>query len=186
MTVPFKTIPQNLRVPLFHAELDNSQANSGASTQRALVIGQITSAGTGTPGVPQISQGATEAKSVGGAGSMLALMTAAYRQSDPFGEVWYLPLADDASAVAATGSIAVSAPATATGVIYLYIAAVKGVPPVTVTVTSTQTTAQIATAIAAAINAQSDLPVTAAAATSTVRCLSTMMSDFFMPRDSVS
>ncbi|VVD75064.1 phage tail protein [Pandoraea horticolens] len=168
MTVPFKTIPQNLRVPLFHAELDNSQANSGASTQRALIIGQIAAAGTGTPGVPQISQGATEAKSVGGAGSMLALMTAAYRKSDPFGEVWYLPLADDASAVAASGSIAISSPATATGVIYLYIAAVKGVPPVTVTVTSTQTTAQIANAIAAAINAQSDLPVTATAATSTV------------------
>ena len=90
MTVPFKNIPANLRVPLFHAELDNSQANSGASTQRALIIGQITSAGTGTPGVPQISQGATEAKSIGGAGSMLALMTAAYRQADPFGELGHL------------------------------------------------------------------------------------------------
>ncbi|WP_087723404.1 phage tail sheath subtilisin-like domain-containing protein [Pandoraea sp. PE-S2T-3] len=168
MTVPFKTIPQNLRVPLFHAELDNSKANSGASTQRALIIGQITSAGTGTPGVPQISQGATEAKSVGGAGSMLALMTAAYRQADPFGEVWYLPLADDATGVAATGTIAVTSPPTATGVVYLYIAGINGVPPVTATVTAMQTSAQVATAIAAAINAQTDLPVAASVSTSTV------------------
>ena len=164
MTIPFKNIPSNLRVPLFYAELDNSNANTGATTQRALIIGQMTASGTGVAGVPQISQGATEAKTVGGQGSMLALMTAAYRAADPFGEVWYLPLADDGSAVAATGTIAFTAAATATGVLYLYIAGQR----VTMTVTSTQTTAQLATALAAAINAIGDLPVTAAASTSTV------------------
>ena len=39
----FNNIPQNLRVPLFFAEVDNSRANSGATTQRALIIGQMTS-----------------------------------------------------------------------------------------------------------------------------------------------
>lgn len=164
MTIAFKNIPSNLRVPLFYAELDNSKANTGAFTQRALIIGQMTSSGTGVANTPQISQGATEAKTIGGQGSMLALMTAAYRASDPFGEVWYLPLADDPSAVAATGTVAFTAAATATGVLYLYIAGQR----VTMTVTSTQTTNQLATALAAAINAIGDLPVTATAATTTV------------------
>ncbi|KWN77062.1 phage tail sheath subtilisin-like domain-containing protein [Burkholderia stagnalis] len=164
MTIAFKNIPSNLRVPLFYAELDNSKANTGATTQRALIIGQMTSSGTGTPNTPQISQGATEAKTIGGQGSMLALMTAAYRAADPFGEVWYLPLADDPAAIAASGSIAITAAATANGTLNTYIAGQR----VTLSVTSTQTTAQIATALAAAINAVGDLPVTATASTSTV------------------
>lgn len=158
MTIPFKNVPQNLRVPLFYAELDNSRANTGAGTQRALIIGQVTSGGTAVANTPQISQGATEAKAVGGQGSMLALMTAAYRVGDPFGEVWYLPLADGGSSVAATGALAFTAPATATGVLSLYIAGTL----VSLIVTASQTIAQLATALAAAINANADLPVTAA------------------------
>lgn len=164
MAIAFKNIPSNLRVPLFYAELDNSKANTGATTQRALIIGQMTATGTGVANTPQISQGATEARTVGGQGSMLALMTAAYRAADPFGEVWYLPLADDAAAVAATGSVAFTAAATATGTLNLYIAGQR----VTMAVTSTQTTAQLATALAAAINAVGDLPVTATASTTIV------------------
>ncbi|HHX4055429.1 TPA: phage tail sheath subtilisin-like domain-containing protein [Burkholderia contaminans] len=99
-----------------------------------------------------------DAKKVGGVGSMLALMTMAYRAADNFGEVWYLPLADDPSAVAATGSINFTSAATATGVLSLYLAG-QLVP---LTVTASQTTANLATALAAAINAAVDLPVTAA------------------------
>lgn len=158
MTMPFKNIPQNLRVPLFYAELDNSHANTGATTQRALLIGQMTSSGTGVANTPQICQGVSDAKSVGGPGSMLALMAAAYRGADPFGEVWYLPLADGGSSLAAAGAVAFTAAATATGVLSLYIAGAL----VSLTVTPTQTVAQLATALAAAINANTDLPVTAA------------------------
>lgn len=158
MTIPFKNIPQNLRVPLFYAELDNSRANTGAGTQRALIIGQVTSGGSAVANTPQISQGVTDAKAVGGQGSMLALMTAAYRVADPFGELWYLPLADGGSSVAAAGAVAFTAAATATGVLSLYIAGAL----VSLTVTASQTIAQLATALAAAINANSDLPVTAA------------------------
>ncbi|CAB3779398.1 hypothetical protein LMG28688_00829 [Paraburkholderia caffeinitolerans] len=155
--ISFPNIPQNIRVPLFYADLDNSKANTGATTQRALIIGQIASGGTGVANTPVISQGIGDAKSVGGVGSMLALMTSAYRAADNFGEVWYLPLADDPTAVAATGAIAFTAPATATGVLYTYIAGQL----VTMTVTASQSISQLATALAAAINAASDLPVTA-------------------------
>jgi phage tail sheath gpL-like len=49
MAIGFKNLPANIRVPLFYAETDNSQANSGQSTQRALIIGQMTSAGNESP-----------------------------------------------------------------------------------------------------------------------------------------
>ncbi len=38
--VPFRQIPQNLRIPLFWAEVDPSQANTNQQNQRTLLIGQ--------------------------------------------------------------------------------------------------------------------------------------------------
>lgn len=164
MTLPFKNLPANVRIPLFHAEVDNSMANSAQINQRTLIIGQITSAGAATPSVPVISQGIGDAATAGGPDSMLAAMTAAYRKNDTFGEVWYLPLSDDPSAIAATGSIAFTSAATANGTFYLYIGGVRYVLPVL----TTQTTAQLATALAALINADATCPVNATPSTSTV------------------
>lgn len=161
MTVPFSTIPSNLRVPLFYAELDPSMANSGAQTQRTLIIGQVTSGGNGVVNVPVLGRGAADAKTKGGPGSMLALMVAAYVASDNFGEVWFLPLADAAGAVAATGSVKFSGTPTDTGVVSLYV----GGQLVSLTVVASQTAAAIATALAALVNASLDLPVTAAVST---------------------
>src|SRR5438094_374922 len=146
MTIPFANIPSNIRVPLFYAEVNNSLANSASLNQRALIIGQITAAGTGVANVPVISQGVSDAATIGGPGSMLHLMTQAYRANDTFGEVWYLPLADDGAAVAATGTFLVTVAPTANGTLYLYVAGVR----IAVPVLSTQTTAQIATTISAA------------------------------------
>ncbi|HEY8334937.1 MAG TPA: phage tail sheath subtilisin-like domain-containing protein [Tardiphaga sp.] len=164
MTLPFQNLPANVRVPLFYAEVSNTMANSGTLNQRALIIGQKTAAGTGVANVPVISQSVSDAAQIGGPGSMLHLMTQMYRQNDSFGEVWYLPLSDDGAGVAATGTFAVTAAPTASGVLSLYIAGTR----ISVNVLSTQTTAQIATAIAAAVTATANLPVTAAASTSTV------------------
>jgi phage tail sheath gpL-like len=162
--IPFKNLPQSVRVPLFYAEVDNSQANSAVQQQRGLVIGQITALGTGVPNVPVISQGVGDAQLVGGPNSMLAALTAAYRLNDDFGELWYLPLADDGAAVAATGTVVITHVATANGTLSLYIGGVRYTLPVL----STQTTAQIATALAALINADATCPVTASVSTSTV------------------
>lgn len=157
-TVPFQNIPQNLRVPLFYAEVNNSRANTNQQNQRALVIGQITSAGAITPNTPQISQGVGDAVVQGGIGSQLALMTNAYQENDSFGEVWYLPLADAEGAVAAAGSINFTAVPAATGVMSLYIAGQL----VSYTVTPGETVDELATGLVAAINALGSLPVTAA------------------------
>ena len=158
MTVPFKNIPAGWRVPLFFAEIDNSQANSGQQTQRALIIAQKTAAGTAAQDVPVICLGLADAIVKGGAGSMLARMVAKYRANDPVGELWVLPLVDDGAAVAAVGSFDFTAAATAAGVLSLYI----GGRLVSMPVLTTQTTGQLATALVAAVNAIPAMPVIAA------------------------
>lgn len=161
-TIPFAHIPDNFRAPLFYAEVDPSLANTGTENQRALIIGQITGSGAAPANVPLLSRGSADAKVQGGAGSMLALMTAAWRKNDSVGEVWYLPLADAGGAVAAVGSIKFTHVATAAGALYVYIGATQLSDRLVMPVTSAQTLQQLATALAALINANTDLPVTAA------------------------
>ncbi|WP_175950378.1 phage tail sheath subtilisin-like domain-containing protein [Burkholderia sp. BCC0405] len=153
--IPFHQIPQNIRVPLFYAEVDNSQANTAQTTQRALVIAQITKDGTAPPNVPAVSQGSDDAILAGGAGSMLALMLAKYRANDAFGEVWYLPLADDPNASTAIGNVTITTPPTAAGTLYLYIAGTRIALPVL----PTQAVSDIAMALAATIDATPGIPV---------------------------
>lgn len=157
MTIPFTKIPSNLRVPLFYAEVDASKANTSPQPQRALLMGQMFG-GTATPNVPILIQSATDAKASAGVGSMLAAMAAAYIQNDPTGELWMLPLADAGGAVAATGSIAFTGPATANGTLALYL----GGTLLSIPIASGSTANQIATAVAAAVTALPDLLVSAA------------------------
>jgi phage tail sheath gpL-like len=161
MTIPFKQIPSNLRTPLFYAELDNSQANTANGTQRTLIIGQITSSGTATPGVPVISQGVADAAAAGGTRSVLAAMTKAYRAVDTIGEVWYLPLADDGAATAAAGSIVFTAVPTSAGTLSVYVAGTRYQLPVTASMTTTA----MATALYQLIAADLTAPVIATNAT---------------------
>ncbi len=158
--ITFQTIPSNLRNHGAFVEFV-PQANSGQQNYRTLVIGQKTAAGIATPGVPLISAGVQDAIVQGGQGSMLHLMTKRYRDADSFGELWYLPLQDDAASVAAQTGVGVTGTATASGVLSLYVAGVL----VPVLVTAGQGAAQVAAAIVAAVAANPDLPVTAALGT---------------------
>ncbi|WP_395391491.1 phage tail sheath subtilisin-like domain-containing protein [Novosphingobium sp. BL-8A] len=163
MSINFSNIPSNLRVPLFYAELDPRFANTTPIAQRGLLIGQITAAGTYTPGVPVQLTSVTDGISGAGAGSVLAGMVQAWRDNDKTGEVWLLPISDDEGAAAATGKLTVTGTATGSGTIPLYVAGTK----VPVTVAAGDTVAAIATNTAAAINAAA-VPVTAAAAAGVV------------------
>jgi phage tail sheath gpL-like len=164
MSIPFKQIPSTLKVPLFWAEVDPSRANSSSPVVRALLIGQKTASGDATANTPIVSAGLADAKSRFGVGSQLARMVAAYRNVDPFGELWCLPLADDGAAVAATGTIVFTGPATAAGTYYLYI----GGRLVATPVTSGMTANQVAAAVNTAVNAASDLAVTSGVSAATV------------------
>jgi phage tail sheath gpL-like len=162
--IPFHQIPANIRVPLFYAEVDNSQANTAQTTQRALIVAQITADGTAPPNVPAISQGSDDAIRAGGEGSMLALMLSAYRANDAFGEVWYLPLADASGATPAKGGLTINAAPTAAGTFYLYIAGVRIAQPVQ----PTQSPGDIAGALVATIQNTRAMPVTVDASSGTV------------------
>ena len=164
MPVAFNKIPANLRLPGVFIETDPSKASRSDDPGRILVIGQMLAGGTAAAGIPVPVTSVADAKAQFGVGSMLASMIDAVRLADPFGLLWALPLADAGGAVAATGTITVTAAPTAPGVIPLYIAGVS----VPVAVAGTETITSTAAAIAAAINANTDLPVTAVPAVGVV------------------
>lgn len=155
--VGFDKIPNSIRSPLFYVEFDPSKANSGQQNARALLIGQKLAAGTLASNVPQLVTSLAAAKAGAGAGSVLAQMYEAYRLNDAVGEVWVLPLTDNAGGAQAAGTITFGGPATGNGTIQLYI----GGRRLSVGVLAGDTAAEIATATAAAITAATDLGVTA-------------------------
>jgi phage tail sheath gpL-like len=159
VAISFSNIPANVRVPLFYAEVDSSQAGYFALQQRALLVGQMLATGTAPADEPVMVTSADQARGLFGAGSVLARMVEMYRRNDDFGEVWCLPLADGGAAAEAEGTITVTGTATAAGTLSLYIAGQL----VRQGVASGDTAAAVATALAATINASADLPVTAAA-----------------------
>jgi phage tail sheath gpL-like len=170
--VPFATIPPNLRVPLFYAEFDNTQAGSSQPVQRALIVGQATASVPSTP-IPSYVQSVSAAQQAYGAGSQLANKIAAYRANDPVGEIWALALLDASGATAATGTLVFTGPATGNGTLFLYIGAGPTASGtinslVQIGVTSGMTATQVAAAAVTAINAQYGLPVTATSSTGTL------------------
>lgn len=164
MSISFNSVPANLRVPLFYAEMDNSQAGYFTQNKRTLLIGQKLAAGSGAANTPLLVSTPDQAKQLFGVGSMLARMHEIYRQQDTSGEVWCLAVADAGAGVAATGTITVTGPATGAGTITLYIAGQR----VQVGVGATDAANAIAAAINTAINAATTLPVTSTVATNVV------------------
>jgi len=139
-----------------YAEFDASQANTAPQQLRALICGQILVSGNATPNVPVLAYSVDQVNALCGANSMLALMYAAYRAQDAYGEVWILPVVDAPAGVAGTQTITIGGAASATGVLSLYI---NGVP-IPVVVNSADTSAAIATAVTAAVNI-ANVPCTA-------------------------
>lgn len=164
MSISFNQIPANLRVPLFYAEMDNSQAGYFTQNKRTLLIGQKLAAGAGAVNTPLLVASSDQAKQLFGVGSMLARMHQTYRQQDSFGEVWCIAVADAGAGVAATGTITVTGPATGAGTINVYVAGQR----VQVGVAAADSANAIASAINTAINAATDLPVTSTVATNVV------------------
>lgn len=162
--IQFKNIPQQLRVPLFYAEVDNSRANTAQEIQRTLILGQKVPSGTGAQDTAYLCTNSTDAATYAGANSMLPAAVAAYRQADQTGELWIGLLADDAGGTAATGTITFGGAPTAAGSFFLYLGGVRYVLPVT----ASQTASQIAAALTALINADPTCPVTASVSTSVV------------------
>jgi len=157
-------IPQNLKVPLFYAEMDASQAGSFSQNKRMLLIGQKLPVGTAKSNRAIIVNQTDQAYQLFGIGSMLARMHATVRNTDNFSEIWCIALDDNPAAAAATGTITVTGQALVTGAISLYIAGQK----ISVAVIRNDTAFAVAASISAAINIAYQLPVTSTASNDTV------------------
>jgi phage tail sheath gpL-like len=168
MTASFNFIPSNLRTPGFYAEVSSVLANTNQQNQVSLLFGQMLTGGNAAPNIPVICSGVNDAIAKCGAGSMLALMVAAYVDVDSEAELWILPVADNTGGTAATGTITLSGTATAAGNLNLYIAGcpqIYGLPlKITVPVIVGMTAAQAATALNTAIAATANLPASSAVA----------------------
>ncbi|MBV6287357.1 phage tail sheath subtilisin-like domain-containing protein [Pseudomonas aegrilactucae] len=173
MSVSFGNIPLDIRVPLFYAEVDNSQANSGGSTLARLIVGQVNDdADSADIGRLVLVSRTSDAMAIGGAGSMLAAMHKQFRAVDAAGEIWCLPL-KVTEGTAATGTVTVAGSASAPGLINLYVAGQR----VRTTVSASMSAEAVATAVAASVNTATDLPVTAQAAAGAVTLKAKFLGD---------
>lgn len=164
MAIGFSSIPADIRVPLFYAEMDNSAANSASSAMRRLIVAQVNDdADSLNIGQLVLVSSLGLAKDIGGQGSMLAAMYETWRKVDPIGEIWCLPL-HNVEGVAAKATVTITGVATEAGLLSLYVGGVR----VQSVVASAATPTIAAAALAVKINASPDLPVTATAAAGVV------------------
>jgi phage tail sheath gpL-like len=164
MSVSFTQIPANWKVPLISIEIDSSQAGTPNQPKYALLADYKIAAGVGVASVPIACGSIAQARSIAGIGSPLARMYEAFVKLNGGTPVFLAPIPEPGAGVAATGTIVVTNAPTAPGTLALYIAGQR----IQVGLTSSDTTTTAGTKIAAAINAATQLPVTASAATGTV------------------
>ena len=163
MTISMNTIPSSTLVPLFYAEMDSSAANTTQDSGPALLIGYANADATIEKESLILMPSKDYARQICGPGSQLARMVTAYRETDPFGEL-YIIAVPEATGAAATVTITVTGAATETGTVNLYIGRTR----VQAAVINGDDVAAVATAISAEINANADLPFTSSAAAGVV------------------
>ena len=152
MPVSFSHIPANWKQPLYWVEIDSSKAGLPVFRMPALLVGIKATAGTALPDVPVPVQSPAVAEQLFGKGSHLTAICKAFFNNNASQETWALPVAEP-TGTTATGTITITAAASAPGVLSLYIAG--QLVPVAVAVADTVT--NIGANIVAAINANADL-----------------------------
>ncbi|HHJ3357236.1 TPA: phage tail sheath C-terminal domain-containing protein [Escherichia coli] len=163
MTISFNTIPSNTLVPLFYAEMDNSAANTAQDSGASLLIGHANNGAEIVANSLLLMPSADYARQICGAGSQLARMVEAYRQTDPFGELYVIAVPESTGA-AATVTLTVTGAATETGTVNVYVGRTRVQAPVT----NGDNVTTIASSIQDAINAVPALPFTASSSAGVV------------------
>jgi phage tail sheath gpL-like len=126
--------------------------------------GAYTATGSGTTGQAYRIGSAQEASNLWGAGSQIHRAALAFFANNAFTEVWGIAIDDPLGGAAASGTIAVTGPATAAGTVYVYV----GGNRYAVAVASGDSASVVAASIATAINADTLAPFTAAAISATI------------------
>lgn len=154
--------------PKINASILSSIDSISAAPQRALFIGQKTSAGTAVSGALTaniLNDGSED--TLFGKNSMLAAMVRAYKLINRVTAIDAIALSDNGSGVTATGTIAFTGPSTAAGTLVFNIGS-RINHSYNLSLNSGETGIQAAVALAALINSDLTAPVTAIAATGTV------------------
>jgi phage tail sheath gpL-like len=160
-------VPSNIIIPFVGVEFDPSRANSG-STQlpvAGLLIGQKLAAGTFTADTLTQIFSAEEARSGGGAGSMIHLMAEEWFRHNNTSNVYVVALDDAASGTLATRALTITGPATGAGELAIYVNSER----IAVSVANEDTATEIGDNFVNKFNADFDfLPFTVANVTGTV------------------
>jgi len=160
MTIKVPAVTINI-IPAYQKEQNDEQ--------RILFVGQKIASGTATPGVLYDNlDNANGQDPLFGKTSMLAGMVRAAKAINKVSRMDAIPLSDDGSAAAATGTIAFSGTATANGTIFVTIGSVVNHTYELDCVTTSSTATTIGDALVAAITADTTTTVTAVNTTGSV------------------
>ena len=157
-----------IKRPAVDSQILSANTTIDNTEQRILLIGQKVSAGSATAGtlVTDIQNDGSW-DTIFGSHSMLAAMARNVRRYNQRTRMDAICLADNGSGVAASGTIAVTGPATETGSLTVVVGSYVD-NKYTITVTSGDNATTIGEAIEAAVNADDKSPVTANNVTGTV------------------
>ena len=161
-------MPSIIRQPKTTVNIVNASATVGNTEQRILIVGQKTAAGSAVAGalVEAIANGGAE-DALFGRDGMLATLIRANKVRNQQVQIDAISLDDDGSGVDATGTIAVTGTATEAGTLTVITGSERN-HKFSIAVADTDTATAVGAAIEAAVNADLDVPVTAANVTGTV------------------
>ncbi len=170
MPISFNSIATDIRTPGQYIEFDGSRAIKGlaALPQVALIIAPRLSTGSVAAATPFLISSKAAAEAGFGRHSIGSFMGKAFKDNNPYTELWGIGVTDHGSGVAATGTAVFSGSSTAAGVLAFYIGGQR--IPVTVASgrTATQQGDDLVAAMATFVANGGELPVTAANASGTV------------------
>lgn len=160
--ISFDKIPASIRKPGKYLEFNTRLAvrTLPANEQKVLLIGQRLAEGSVPALTPILVFSDAEAEGYFGAGSMLHAMVRAAIVAYPYVELTCLAVDDAAAGVKAAGGVALTGPASGSGVATLRV----GNDLVQVAIESGDTAAEIASALVDQAGEQTDLPVVITAA----------------------
>lgn len=160
--IAFDSIPSSIRKPGKYFEFNTKLAvrTLPANLQKTLIVGQKLAAGSQAALSPVDVFSDAQAAVLFGIGSIAHLMVRAAIKANPYLALTVIALDDAGAGVAASGTITITGPATASGGLTLLVANSR----VDIVVTAADTATTIAAALVAQIGKQPDLPVTATAA----------------------
>ena len=172
MSIPFDSFPADNLYPIFATEFGGSMSpKAGAMPWKNLIIGQPLSSVMSENGSLTLITSDEQADALFGYGSQLALMIKAFRKNTKSSELWALPIADDSTSDAATGTLTFTVagsdvtPKLAVGGTVRLMISGQSCP---VNVSAGDSATDVATKVVAAITAKTNLPVTATASSGVV------------------